>query len=43
MVAITGLFWGWLIFHEHLSLTSATAAALIIAGILVVAYRPLRK
>lgn len=39
MVALTGLFWGWIIFHEGLTLISGLAALLIIVGIFVVAYQ----
>jgi len=39
MVSLTGLLWGWVFFHEGLSLASGAAALLIIIGIFVVAYQ----
>ena len=39
MVSLTGLFWGWIFFHEGLSVESGAAALLIIVGIVTVAYQ----
>ena len=43
MVALTGLFWGWIVFREGLTLASGCAATLIIIGIFIVAYQPIKK
>ena len=43
MVSLTGLFWGWLAFHEGLSVKSGLAALLIIIGIFIVAYQKKQK
>jgi drug/metabolite transporter (DMT)-like permease len=39
MVSLTGLFWGWIIFHEGLTLESGFSALLIIIGIFIAAYQ----
>lgn len=39
VVALTGLFWGWLLFGEHLQLYSTVATLFIISGIVFVALR----
>ncbi len=43
IVAITGLFWGWLLFAEYLSLWSSWAVVLIILGVLLVSKRSRRS
>ena len=42
MVAITGLFWGWLLFNERLSALSSSAVVSIIIGIWLVALQKRR-
>lgn len=43
IVALTGLFWGWLIFAEHLNLWSGLAMVFIILGISLVSLHQAKK